>query len=102
MAFDAEGRPSFDALQNYGSRRAPVVYYVFDLMILGGVDVRREPLEKRRQLLEKKVLPKLSEPVRYTATLDAPVPVLIDSVKAQALEGLVAKRVDSKYESGLR
>ena len=59
-----------------------VVYHVFDLMILGGVDVRREPLERRRLLLEKKVLPKLSEPARYTASLDAPLSVLIESVKA--------------------
>jgi ATP dependent DNA ligase domain len=102
VAFDKDGRPSFNALQNYGSARAPVVYYVFDLMILAGVDVRREALEKCRQLLEKKVLPKLSEPVRHTATLDAPLPALIESVKAQGLEGLVAKRLDSKYEAGLR
>ena len=84
------------------SARAPVVYYVFDVMILAGVDVRREPLERRRQLLEKKVLPKLKEPVRHTAGLDAPLPVLIESVKAQGLEGLVAKRLDSAYESGKR
>ena len=102
VAFDEEGRPSFNALQNSGSARTPVVYYVFDVMILGGVDVRREPLHRRRHLLEEKVLPTLSEPVRYTATLDAPLSVLIESVKAQGLEGLVAKRVDSKYEAGLR
>ena len=29
VAFDEEGRPSFNALQNYGSSIAPVVYYVF-------------------------------------------------------------------------
>jgi ATP-dependent DNA ligase len=101
-AFDAEGRPSFNALQNYGSAETPVVYYVFDVMVLAGVDVRREPLEKRRQLLEKKVLPKLAEPVRYAVALDAPLPVLIESVKAQGLEGLVAKRLDSRYESDRR
>ena len=31
------GRPSFNALQNYGAARAPVVYYVVDVMILAGV-----------------------------------------------------------------
>ena len=34
VAFDQEGRPSFNALQNYGSAPAPVVYYVFDVMAL--------------------------------------------------------------------
>src|SRR5687768_14779590 len=37
VAFDEEGRPSFNALQNFGSSPAPVVYYVFDVMVLGGI-----------------------------------------------------------------
>lgn len=100
--FDDEGRPSFNILQNYGSSKAPVLYFVFDVMVLAGRDVMREPLEMRRDLLEKKILPKLGEPVRYAAPLDASLPVLIESVKAQGLEGLVAKRLDSRYEAGLR
>jgi ATP-dependent DNA ligase len=102
VAFDQEGRPSFNALQNYGSALAPVVYYVFDVMVLTGENVMHEPLEKRRQLLEKKVLPKLPEPIRYSAPLDADLPVLIQSVKVHGFEGLVAKRRNSIYESGLR
>jgi DNA ligase D-like protein (predicted ligase) len=102
VAFDESGRPSFNALQNYGSSSAPVVFYVFDVMVLRGKDVTSEPLERRLELLETKVLPKLKEPVRYAGTLDAPLPQLIASVKAQQLEGLVAKRIDSRYEPGLR
>jgi bifunctional non-homologous end joining protein LigD len=102
IAFDDEGRPSFNALQNYGSAAAPVIYYVFDVMVLAGRDVMREPLEKRRELLEQKVLPKLSEPVRYASSLDAALPVLVQSVKEQGFEGLVAKRRTSPYEPGLR
>ena len=102
IAFDDEGRPSFNALQNYGSAAAPVVYYVFDVMVLAGRDVMREPLEKRRELLQKKVLPRLLEPVRYASSLDAALPVLVQSVKAQGFEGLVAKRRTSVYEPGLR
>jgi DNA ligase D-like protein (predicted ligase) len=102
VAFDQEGRPSFNALQNYGSAPAPVVYYVFDVMVLAGQNVMREPLQKRRELLEKKVLPKLPEPVRYSVPLDADLPVLIQSVKVHGFEGLVAKRSTSVYEPGLR
>ena len=102
IALDDDGRPSFNILQNYGSSKAPVLYFVFDVMVLAGRDVMREPLEVRRDLLEKKILPKLAEPVRYAAPLDASLPVLIESVKAQGLEGLVAKRLDSRYEAGLR
>jgi bifunctional non-homologous end joining protein LigD len=85
--FDEEGRPSFNALQNFGSSSVPVVYYVFDVMVLRGRDVRGEPLHKRRELFEKKVLPLLPEPVRYSAPLDADLPVLIQSVKAHGFEG---------------
>jgi len=102
VAFDQEGRPSFNALQNYGSAPAPVVYYVFDVLVLAGQDLRREPLQKRRELLEQKVLPKLPEPVRYSAPLNADLPVLIPSVRAHGFEGLVAKRRNSPYEPGLR
>jgi DNA ligase D-like protein (predicted ligase) len=102
VAFDDEGRPSFSALQNYGSAAAPVVYYVFDVMILAGRDVMRDSLDTRRRLLETKVLPKVMEPVRYVAPLDATLPVLVQSVRAHGFEGLVAKRRTSKYEPGLR
>jgi DNA ligase D-like protein (predicted ligase) len=102
VAFDPEGRPSFNALQNHGSSAGPVVYYVFDVMVLAGEDLTHEPLTRRRNLLEQKVLPKLPEPVRYSAPLDAELPVLIQSVKAHGFEGLVAKRCTSVYEPGLR
>ena len=44
----------------------------------------------------------LSEPVRSSPELPGSVPDLIQSVKAQGLEGLVAKRRDSRYEAGQR
>src|SRR5258705_8697426 len=53
VALDAEGRPSFNALQNYGSGNAPLLYYVFDVMVLAGKDVMGEPLSARRALLDK-------------------------------------------------
>jgi bifunctional non-homologous end joining protein LigD len=102
VAFGEDGRPSFNALQNYGSTATPLAFYVFDLLILAGRDLRGEPLDQRLDLLERKVLPKLGEPVRYLSHLDASLPDLIASVKREGLEGLVAKRRDSRYEPGLR
>jgi bifunctional non-homologous end joining protein LigD len=102
VAFDEQGRPSFNVLQNYGSAAAPVVFYAFDLMVLRGKDVMSEPLEKRQRLLESQVLPKLKEPIRYAGALNAPLPDLVASVKAHGLEGLVAKRRGTRYEPGLR
>lgn len=102
VAMDGDGKPSFNTLQNLGSSRAPLFFYIFDVLILSGRNVMGESLSKRRELLESKVLPKLSEPVRSSPQLHADLEQLIASVKAQGLEGLVAKRLDSKYEPGLR
>jgi len=88
-------------LQNYGSG-VPLHYFAFDVLILKGADVTGRPLSERRELLEDEVLPKLSEPVRCSPVLEGSLNDLIRSVKAQRLEGLVAKRRSSKYEPGLR
>ena len=102
VALDRDGKPSFNILQNFGSGTATLHFYVFDLLILAGKDVMGQPLTDRRALLEKRVLPKLAEPIRYSPVLNASLSDLIESVKAQGFEGLVAKRSDSKYEPGLR
>src|SRR5205823_2800912 len=94
--------PSFNALQNYGSAKTPIVYYIFDVMVLQGVHLMSEPLSRRRELLEQKILPRLTEPVKYSAELDSDLPDLIQSVKRLGLEGLIAKRRDSRYEPGVR
>ncbi|HEY7445098.1 MAG TPA: non-homologous end-joining DNA ligase [Vicinamibacterales bacterium] len=101
VALDEDGRPSFNALQNYASR-ADLCYFVFDVMVLSGRDLKGEGLETRRDLLERKVVPTLAEPVRYAGPLEASLRDLVHSVKAQGLEGLVAKRRGSRYEPGLR
>jgi bifunctional non-homologous end joining protein LigD len=102
VALDDEGRPSFNALQNATSAQTTIVYYVFDVLVLAGRNVMGEPLTVRQELLRKKVLPTLAEPVRYAGPLDAELRDLIHAVKAQGFEGLVAKRRNSRYESGLR
>src|SRR4051812_378259 len=102
VALGPDGRPSFNALQDYPSSGAPLVYYIFDLMVLGGRDLTSEPLDARLALLASKVVPKLADPVRYMGALDASLADLVRSVKSQGLEGLVAKRRDSRYEAGER
>lgn len=102
VALDEDGRPSFNLLQNYGSAGAPLVFYVFDLFAIDGESLMNEPLVERRNALQEKVLPKLSNPVVSSPDFDAPLADLIESVKEQGLEGLVAKRRDSSYEPGQR
>lgn len=100
-ALDPEGRPSFNLLQSSGAG-TPVHFFIFDLLVLRGRNAMDQSLEKRRALLERHVFPKLSEPIRYSPILEGSLKDLIHSVKSQGLEGLVAKRRDSKYEPGLR
>jgi len=91
VALDESGKPSFNTLQNHAAG-AELHFFVFDVLILAGRDVMGEPLTKRRELMEKHIFPKLSAPIRYSPPLDARLSDLVHSVKAQGLEGLVAKR----------
>lgn len=59
LALDEYGKSSFNALQN-NSSSSLLQYVVLDRLILNGQDVVKEPLSKRRELLEKHVLPKLA------------------------------------------
>ena len=81
---------------------APLHFFIFDLLVLKGKDLTAEPLQHRRELIEKFVLPKLTDQIRYSPVLEGSLKDLIHYVKAQGLEGLVAKRRNSKYEPGLR
>jgi DNA ligase D-like protein (predicted ligase) len=100
VALDAEGRPSFTLLQD--NPAAPRCYFVFDVIVLRGRDLSGAPLSERKKRLEERVLPALAEPVRYAAPFAADLSDLIHAVKGAGLEGLVAKRIDSGYEPGLR
>jgi bifunctional non-homologous end joining protein LigD len=102
VALDESGRPSFNILQNYGSSKGPILYYVFDVLVLAGRDVMGMPLSARRDLLDRHILSKLGEAVRESPELRAGLNDLVASVRAQGFEGLVAKHRDSRYEPGQR
>jgi ATP-dependent DNA ligase len=91
VALDENGRPSFNILQNYGASKAPVLYFVFDVMVLAGRDVMREPLVARRELLETRILPKLREPVRYAAPRSCDMPLLLSLTQQPTMRGPKAK-----------
>jgi ATP-dependent DNA ligase len=62
----------------------------------------QEDLRIRRELLRTKVMPIVAEPMRLSETLQASPTDLIRAIREQGLEGIVAKRLDSSYESGKR
>jgi bifunctional non-homologous end joining protein LigD len=101
VALDAEGRPSFNLLQHHKDNAEAVVFYLFDVLAFRGHDVRELPLRQRRALLDE-VFASAGEPLRRSAVLDAAPKDLIVAVQSQGLEGIIAKRADSRYESGER
>ncbi len=111
VAFDDEGRPSFGRLQqrmHQGSESVirrrmsthPVTYVIFDLLHLDGRSLMEEPYSERRRLLEG-----LGLHGRHWQTPAYAVGNGEDLLAASAekgIEGLVAKRLDSRYEPGRR
>jgi bifunctional non-homologous end joining protein LigD len=104
VAVDAQGRPSFQVLQNRKTlgRGWSVVYYAFDLLNLNGNDLQRVPLEARKAKLNELVARTGSPLVRYSAELKGTATAVIRAVAAAGLEGIVAKKRDSLYRAGTR
>ena len=101
VVLDEAGRQSFNALQLAGSKKAQVFYFIFDVMILASRDLRSETLERRRRLLQQKILPRLHDPIRFSPELEGTAQDLLAAAKAQQMEGIVAKRRSSLYEAGV-
>jgi bifunctional non-homologous end joining protein LigD len=102
VVLDEDGRPSFSALQHSRFTPDTLYFYVFDLLAYKGKDLRKLPLVARRRLLEDQALKGMRDPVRLSAVFTASANKLIAAAKEAGLEGVITKRVDSRYESGER
>jgi bifunctional non-homologous end joining protein LigD len=101
VVLDKNGKSDFQLLQDYvKTGKGELVYQVFDLLYLDGHDLRRESLLKRKELLED-LLPKSSH-IRYSAHIEKDGEKFFKKAEAAGLEGIMAKRADSAYESGRR
>jgi bifunctional non-homologous end joining protein LigD len=98
-ALDDEGRPSFSAMQQ-GGAKTPIVYYVFDLLEVEGEPVIDLPLSERRARLQK-LLDGRNRCVRFSESFDDGR-ALLDAAEERQLEGIMGKRVDSRYLPGKR
>ena len=99
VAFDDEGRLSFNALQNAGSG-THVVFFAFDVLVSEGKDIKALPLLKRKDLLKSILNP--SDHVHLAAHFGGPLSRFLEGVKQVGGEGVLAKRLDSRYEPGRR
>jgi len=110
VVLGADGKPSFNALQNRvqlktarelaaADRDTPAIFFAFDLPWFAGVDVRAAAYADRHRYVVQCVLP---------APLVQPVHAEEDGVAmhaaalASGFEGVIGKRKDSRYEAGRR
>jgi DNA ligase D-like protein (predicted ligase) len=101
VAMDESGRPSFSRLQNFSANAGSITFYAFDMPMWKGEDLQMQPLDKRRELLRTKAMPKLPA-IHFSASFAANAEKMVSAVRSQGLEGIVAKRRDSLYEPGRR
>jgi len=114
VAFGEDGRPSFQRLQErmhlasdagVKARMAevPVLYAIFDVLVLGSRALFDQPWSARREALESLALNDGSSWQVPTAHLGAEAGAAVfDATKQTGLEGVVTKRVTSTYEPGKR
>jgi bifunctional non-homologous end joining protein LigD len=98
-ALDEGGRSSFSAMQQ-GKPETPLVLYLFDLLELEGEPLIDLPLTERRRRLED-LLDRRNRVVRLSEAFDDGE-ALLEAAKQQRLEGILAKREDSRYVPGRR
>jgi DNA ligase D-like protein (predicted ligase) len=98
---DARGISDFGALRR-AIRSDPerLVLVVFDLVMLDGTDLRREPLLDRRRRLEDLLAGEGEGRLRFSGDLVGRGPAVLAAADAMGLEGIVSKRADSSYQSG--
>jgi bifunctional non-homologous end joining protein LigD len=94
VACDGDGLPVFDRLRD---RR--VFLYAFDLIELDGEDLRHEPIERRKAALAK-LIRRAKTGLVLSEHIDEPGDVVFRHACKLGLEGIVSKRLGSRYRSG--
>jgi ATP-dependent DNA ligase len=100
VALDSQGRADFNLLQNFRSAESKIHYYVFDVLALKGQDVSTLPLKERRKILANTLKP--NDHISTSPAEEGTSTKILTFVKEHGLEGVVAKRLDSRYEPGKR
>jgi bifunctional non-homologous end joining protein LigD len=91
---NADGKPDFDALQDYGNSGGTLCYYVFDILWLDGYNLMALPLLERKNILFK--LLRNNPVIRYSEHFDDGI-ALFQQMHEIGMEGVVSKKKDSPY-----
>lgn len=101
IAADENGIPSFQVLQNAfeSGKSGAIVFYLFDMPFLNGMDLREVPVEERRAALAKVVERSEDDVLRFSEDFGEEASDLLTSACQMNMEGLIGKRVGSTYVS---
>jgi bifunctional non-homologous end joining protein LigD len=99
VAIDANGRPSFQALQHRSTSGLVIAYVAFDVLMVGSKSLTAEPLSTRRQRLSSVLS---GSGVMQSEPLPGNPDEIERAIRGFGLEGVVAKRDDSTYRPGQR
>jgi bifunctional non-homologous end joining protein LigD len=99
VAFDPQGRPSFQQLQHRTAKGTAIRFFAFDLLRLNGSNLLDVPLDARRNKLADLLQDSV---VEFSHELPGTAAQVIQAVAEVGLEGVIAKRRDSRYEPGKR
>jgi bifunctional non-homologous end joining protein LigD len=95
VACDTDGRPDFDDIMR---REGNLCIWAFDLLALGGTDIRDKPLVERKARLRDILIDTDDDRLRYSEEFPDPVKFLQVAEK-MGLEGVVSKRKNAPYRS---
>ncbi|URW75400.1 DNA ligase D [Sphingomonas donggukensis] len=96
VALDAEGRPSFSALQAALKDGRDLQYFAFDLLSQGGDDLTALPNVERKARLQA-LLAGAAPPIHYAEHIVANGEGLFDQLCREGYEGIISKRADVPY-----
>jgi bifunctional non-homologous end joining protein LigD len=99
VALDEQGRHSFELLQNVNTSKAPLRFYIFDLLHIDNEGLMKHALRERRRRLEKKFT-NLHSTLQLSPILSGQAHDVLTQVKEFEFEGVIAKRLDSVYLPG--
>lgn len=101
VVLNDDGITTFEGMQNWRSEAdGELIYYIFDILWLNGIDLMPLPLSERKKIL-RKALPK-SPMIRESESLSTKPAEFMKAAKKMGLEGMIAKRADSPYKEGDR
>jgi bifunctional non-homologous end joining protein LigD len=103
VALNEKGGSSFQLLQAHEmeGRRAPIYYYVFDLLQAAGKSLVGLPLEHRKDLLAS-LCENAGDSIRFSGEIGGDPVALLREVKRLGLEGVIGKQRGSVYEPDRR